>query len=119
MTLTIEGNASLYSPGGRTVLVRANGTTLNINTNGIICNKGTNVPIGIHTDVNNVICNIKSGTFAGSITDPLQQVKTYMKNYPEEETQQNIDYYYLDSEDIKTLKTVIAQNLYVVKIGVN
>ena len=42
-----------------------------------------------------------------------------MTNYPEEETQQNVEYYYLDSENFKTLKTIIAPNLYVVKIGVN
>lgn len=124
ITLTIEDNASLYAANARTLLVKANGTTLNINTKGIICrnirdDKTGDVPIGIDTGVNNVNCNIQSGIFASSNTKPLQKVQSYMTNYPEEETQQDIEYYYFDSEDPKTLKTVVAPNLYVVKIGVN
>ena len=119
ISLTIEDNASLYNPSSRTVLVRANGTILNINTKGIICAKGVSVPIGINTGVNDVICNIQSGIFACGKTGSLREVQAYMENYPEEETQQNIDYYYLDSENFRTLKTEIASNLYVVKVGVN
>ena len=119
ITINIEDNASLYSQNGRTVLVKANEATLNINTRGIICGKGTNVPIGINDGVDDVNCNILSGIFASGSTKPLQQVEAYMTNYPQEEIQQNVEYYYFDSEDFKTLKTLTAPNLYVVKIGVN
>ena len=117
LTLNIEDNVRLYSKNSRTILVRANGTTLNINTKGVICCE-KNVPIGIDTSVSDVNCNIQSGTFASIIPDPLKQAQPYMDNYPEEgtETRQNIDYYYLDSEDFRILKTKTMQDSYVVKI---